>query len=75
MSKHYKRNTKSKNYKPKNNGPKKSKLPSYIGTYCATTRGFGFVVTDELEDDIFIPQRRTGGAMDGDIVRVEVTRV
>ncbi|MGN0506897.1 MAG: ribonuclease R [Lachnospiraceae bacterium] len=42
------------------------------GTFSGTTRGFGFVLVPG-EDDIFIPERETAGAMHGDTVRVRIT--
>ena len=44
------------------------------GTFCATDRGFGFVTPkDEVSDDIFIPERYTCNAMQGDLVTVQLT--
>ncbi len=42
------------------------------GIFCGTTRGFGFVQV-EGEDDIFVPERDTKGALHGDSVQVELT--
>lgn len=42
-----------------------------IGVFQRTRKGFGFLVTPELESDIFIPSKCTLGAMNGDIVKVE----
>ena len=36
-------------------------------------RGFGFVIPDTGDDDIFVPGHSLGGAFDGDRVEVEVT--
>ncbi len=47
---------------------------TYTGSFMATTKGFGFVRVDELDDDIFVPERRQAGAMDGDTVRVVLTK-
>lgn len=47
------------------------------GVFAATERGFGFVtLTDEtpLNEDIFIPARKRGGALAGDRVTVAVRR-
>ena len=41
------------------------------GTFCGTTRGFGFVQV-EGEEDIFVPERDTKGALHKDTVQVEV---
>ncbi len=40
------------------------------GVYSGTRSGFGFVATSESERDIFIPEGRSGGAIDGDYVEV-----
>ena len=40
-----------------------------IGVYSGSERGFGFVVL-EREEDVFIPNKNTGGAMHGDRVLV-----
>ncbi|MEE3468211.1 MAG: RNB domain-containing ribonuclease [Eubacterium sp.] len=49
-------------------------MPVYTGTYMGTKQGFGFVRVEELDEDIFIPERYTGDAMNGDIVRVIVVK-
>ncbi|OYQ68159.1 ribonuclease R [Aerococcus sp. 1KP-2016] len=48
--------------------------PSYTGSFTQNARGFGFVKTEELEKDIFIGKGKTNGALQNDIVRVEITR-
>lgn len=45
-----------------------------VGKYMATQRGFGFVRVEGEEDDIFVPESHTRGAMDGDRVQVLVKR-
>ena len=48
---------------------KKSNKPVVMqGTFCANAKGFGFVAVDDLEQDLFIPEGRTGTALDGDLV-------
>ena len=42
------------------------------GTFSHNARGFGFVVTDGEEQDVFVPPDSLGGAMHGDRVRVRV---
>lgn len=42
------------------------------GTFLANARGFGFVTTEELEKDLFIPEGMTGTALDGDVVEVRL---
>ncbi len=49
-------------------------LPVYTGTYMGTKQGFGFVRVEELDEDIFIPERYTGDAMNGDVVKVVVVK-
>ncbi|MCH8327404.1 MAG: ribonuclease R [Candidatus Marinimicrobia bacterium] len=36
--------------------------------------GFGFVIIEGRDEDVFVPQHRLGGAVAGDTVRLEVTR-
>ncbi len=40
------------------------------GVFIGNAKGFGFVEAEDGEDDIFIPQARTGGAFHGDTVQV-----
>ena len=78
QKKYYKKNYKNNNHRRKPVSHQKKdrvELPVYVGKYMATTRGFGFVGVDELDEDIFIPEKHIGGAMDGDIVRVVVTKI
>lgn len=48
----------------------KSKLVKFEGTLTTTPAGFGFVKPSEKGDDVFIPPRHLGGALDGDTVEV-----
>ncbi len=43
------------------------------GTFSGTQRGFGFVVLEGEEEDIFIPENATGSAMHGDKVMISVS--
>lgn len=43
------------------------------GTFMGTTRGFGFVRTDDEPEDIFIPASETGSAHDKDRVLVAIS--
>ncbi|MCC5895235.1 MAG: ribonuclease R [Alkalibacterium sp.] len=47
---------------------------SMQGRFSGTDRGFGFVTIEEYESDIFIPPSETHSALNGDIVKVEVTQ-
>lgn len=42
------------------------------GTLTANPRGFGFVATAGMPDDLFIPEEAMGGAMHGDLVLARV---
>lgn len=50
-----------------------SRLKRFVGKIDLKEAGFGFVITDELEDDIFIPKGLTLNAMNRDTVLVELT--
>ena len=39
-----------------------------------TREGFAFIVVEDSEDDVFVKASKTRGALNGDIVRVTVTR-
>lgn len=51
---------------------KKSKRPVITGTLSKHKRGFGFVITEDEGADIYISRRSINGAMDGDIVAVDL---
>lgn len=42
------------------------------GIFMATSRGFGFVRVEGLDDDIFVPEPYIGNAFDGDTVMVQI---
>lgn len=44
------------------------------GTFSGTQRGFGFVITEDEDTDIFIPENGIKGALHGDKVVVTVTK-
>ena len=48
----------------------KSKLVKFSGSLTTTPAGFGFVKPSEGGDDVFIPPKYLGGALDGDTVEV-----
>ncbi len=43
---------------------------SLTGVFSGTAKGFGFVTVEGRTEDIFIPSDRTGGALNGDTVRI-----
>lgn len=49
-------------------------IPIETGKVQMTREGFAFVVSEDSEDDVFVRKSKTRGALNGDIVRVAVTR-
>ena len=47
---------------------------SQKGTFHANRRGFGFVSLSEKEEEVYIPKGEAGNAMDGDLVKVILTK-
>lgn len=41
-----------------------------VGVFTGNARGFGFVTVEGEEEDIFIPESRTHGALHGDTVQI-----
>ena len=52
----------------------KKALPQMTGKVQMTREGYIFVIGEGDEDDVFVKASRTNGALNGDIVRVTVTR-
>lgn len=50
-----------------------SKARVFEGEFMTTGKGFGFVGVEGMEDDIYIPESQTNGAMHGDKVSVTIT--
>lgn len=44
-----------------------------VGKFMSTQKGFGFVTVDGEEDDIYIAEKDTGGALNNDTVQLVVT--
>ena len=51
---------------------KKNRRPVITGTLSKHKRGFGFVITEDESLDIFISKRSMNGAMNGDVVAVDM---
>lgn len=51
---------------------RKATVKTLSGTFIAHPRGFGFVEIEGRENDIFIPEDQTGGAMHRDTVQVVI---
>lgn len=57
-------------------GQKKQKrvFPEFTGRVQMTREGFAFIIVEGDEDDIYVKASKTRGALNGDTVRVAVTR-
>ena len=49
---------------------KKAEPDTFTGKFCGSTRGFGFVTVEGMEQDVFIPADETKGAFHGDTVLI-----
>ena len=64
-----------KNSRARGRGRKERKVfPQVEGRVQMTREGFAFVIVEGEEDDVFVKASKTRGALNGDIVRVTVTR-
>ena len=43
-----------------------------VGTFTGHARGFGFVTVEGMEQDVFIPEDKTGSALNGDKVQIVI---
>ena len=56
-------------------GRKEKKVfPQVVGKAQMTREGFAFIIVEGDEDDVFVKASKTRGALNGDMVRVSVTR-
>lgn len=53
---------------------KNQQFKTYEGELEITSRGSGYVIVDELENDIFIHQKNINNALNGDIVKVTLNK-
>lgn len=51
---------------------KKAEAHLITGTFIGNQKGFGFVESEELSEDLYIPEKRTGGAFPGDTVQAQL---
>ena len=58
----------------KGSGKPAKSCPVFEGRVQMTREGFIFVIVDGQDDDIFVKAAKTRGALDGDIVKVAVTK-
>ena len=64
-----------KNYRGKGRGKREKKVfPQVVGKVQMTREGYAFVIVEGEEDDVFVKASKTRGALNGDQVRVTVTR-
>ena len=63
-----------KNYGRGRGRKEKRVFPQVTGKVQMTREGYIFVIADGDEDDVFVKASKTRGALNGDIVRVSVTR-
>jgi len=64
-----------RNPRGRSRGKKEKKVfPQVTGKVQMTREGYIFVITDGEDDDVFVKASKTRGALNGDIVRVSVTR-
>ena len=55
-------------------GKKNKKKQNIEGIFRANEKGFGFVEIENQEEDLFVPAKHVNGALNGDIVRVSITK-
>lgn len=65
---------KLKSKKKSSRKPGRKVFPQFIGSVQMTREGFVFVRVEGQEEDIFVKASKTRHALDGDLVRVAVTR-
>ena len=64
-----------KNSRARGRGRKEKKVfPQVEGRVQMTREGFAFVIVEGEEDDVFVKASKTRGALNGDVVRVTVTK-
>lgn len=65
-----------KNSRSRGRGRKQPKkvFPQVVGKVQMTREGFAFIIVEDSDDDVFVKASKTRGALNGDTVRVTVTR-
>lgn len=66
--------SRSGHQQPRKKKSSKRVFPQFVGKVQMTREGFIFVIIEGQEDDVFVKASKTRHALDGDIVRVAVTR-
>lgn len=52
----------------------KSEVKTNVGTFEATSRGFGFISIENSDQDLFVSEKDTNNAMHGDLVEFNISR-
>ena len=55
-------------------GKKNKKKQNIEGVFRANEKGFGFVEIENQQEDLFVPAKHVNGALNGDTVRVSITK-
>jgi ribonuclease R len=66
--------SKNRNKGRKTSGKPRKSFPVYEGRVQMTREGFIFVIVEGQDDDIFVKASKTRNALDGDLVKVAVTK-
>ncbi len=53
---------------------KKADSDKFVGKFCGSQKGFGFVTIEGRTEDVFISPEKTGGAFHGDKVQIQIIR-
>ena len=69
-----KKNSRARTNARRNAKQQKKVFPQVIGRVQMTREGFAFIISEDSEDDVFVKASKTRGALNGDTVRVTVTR-
>ena len=67
-------NSRSRSGRSRKGKQPKKVFPIETGKVQMTREGFAFIIIEDSEDDVFVKASKTRGALNGDIVRVAVTR-
>ena len=67
-------NSRSRSGRSRKGKQPKKVFPIETGKVQMTREGFAFIIIEDSDDDVFVKASKTRGALNGDIVRVAVTR-
>ena len=69
-----KKNSRARTSARRSGKQQKKVFPQVVGRVQMTREGFAFIISEDSEDDVFVKASKTRGALNGDTVRVTVTR-